>query len=256
MRAPRSYVENGQPTAAEKEVRTFRLARQLARLFREYSIARRPMLQRWMKNVTTDSEQLSENEKWQRRLWISTFDANGYLRGEWRADDSEYQWLLLPDAFEAVSTSGLKPALPEVVHMFGLAYVGPAYLRILSQVGNLTDLHIYALNPCLEFWEDVDHLSRSDRESWTRRFSKIGSEMEESIDPFNLEAAGDTPALRLWARPGREYIRMLNELTECDFDPHFTHRSSEATSLLGNLQEDILNRAPERPLADSDRSRR
>ena len=92
--------------------------------------------------------------------------------------------------------------------------------------------------------EDVDHLSRSDRESWTRRFSKIGSEMEESIDPFNLEAAGDTPALRLWARPGREYIRMLNELTECDFDPHFTHRSSEATSLLGNLQEDILNRAP------------
>ena len=38
-----------------------------------------------MKNVTTDSEQLSENEKWQRRLWISTFDANGYLRGEWES---------------------------------------------------------------------------------------------------------------------------------------------------------------------------
>ena len=49
LRAPRIYIENGQPTDAEKEIRTFRLARQLARLFREYSIARRSMLQRWMK---------------------------------------------------------------------------------------------------------------------------------------------------------------------------------------------------------------
>ncbi len=254
LRAPRGYIENGRPTAAEKEVRTFRLARQLARLFREYSIARRPMLQSWMKHVAADSEQISENERWQRRLWMSTFGSNGYLRGEWRADDSEHQWMLLPDAFEAISTSSLKAALSEVavVHVFGLAYVGPAYLRILSQIGNLTELHIYALNPCLEFWEDVDSLSRGDRESWTRRHSKVGGALEETVDPFELDAASDTPALRLWARPGREYIRMLNELTECDFDPHFSPPSDGPSSLLGNLQRDILNRAPERKLADAD----
>ncbi len=251
LRAPRIYIENGQPTDAEKEIRTLRLARQLARLFREYSIARRPMLQRWMKNSEGDGE-LAENEKWQRRLWMSTFGPNGVLRGEWKAEDSESRWMLLPDAFETISTSGLAGALPDVVHVFGLAYVGPAYLQILSQIGKLTRVHIYALNPCLEFWEDVDHLSRSDRESWTRRFSKVGAELEESIDPFNLDAAGDTPALRFWARPGREYIRMLNELTECDFDPHFTLPGNGTTSLLGSLQEDILNRAPERDLADSD----
>ncbi len=251
LRAPRIYIENGQPTDAEKEIRTFRLARQLARLFREYSIARRSMLQRWMKNPAGDGE-LSENEKWQRRLWMSTFGPNGVLRGEWKADDTESRWMLLPEAFDTVATSSLKAALPKALHVFGLAYVGPAYLRILSQIGKLTDLHIYALNPCLEFWEDVEPLSRSDRESWARRFSKVGSALEESIDPFNLDAARDTPALRLWARPGREYIRMLNELTECDFDPHFTLAGDRMTSLLGSLQEDILNRAPQRSLADSD----
>ncbi len=37
---------------------------------------------------------------------------------------------------------------------------------------------------------------------------------------------------------------MLNELTECDFDAHFTHARS--SSLLGAVQEDILNRSPQR----------
>src|ERR1039457_7204338 len=46
---------------------------------------------------------------------------------------------------------------------------------------------------------------------------------------------------------------MLNELTECDFDAHFTQQnSSPAASLLGNLQEDILNREPERVPGESD----
>ncbi len=247
----RSYVETGGGTEAEKELRTFRLARQVAQLFRDYSIARRPMLQKWIRFSSADGEKISETEKWQRQLWLSTFDASGYLRAEWKGT-SEHDWILLPDAFETVSTSKLKAALPPVVHLFGLAYVGPAYTRIFSQLGNLTDLNIYALNPCLEFWEDVEQMSGIDRESWARRHSKVGDDLEASVDPFKLEAAADTPALRLWARPGREFIRMLNELTDCDFEPLFTHpNSGQPSSLLGNLQEDILNRKPERAQGES-----
>ena len=95
-------------------------------------------------------------------------------------------------------------------------------------------------------------MSGLDRESWSRRHSKVGSDLDQSTDPFKLETAGDTPALRLWARPGREYIRMLNEVTECDFDAHFTHRiPAETVSLLGSLQEDILHRSPERVPGES-----
>jgi exodeoxyribonuclease V gamma subunit len=242
--APRSYVDRAGRTETERELMTFRLARQLARLFGEYSISRRSMLQTWLKRVDPKGQQLSETEKWQKRLWASTFDANGYLRSEWK-NSSDHNWILLPDAFEAVSRSDLKAAPPPVVHVFHLAYAGSAYARMFSQLGNLIELNIYALNPCLDFWEDVEHLSRSDRESWSRRHSRIGNDLEQSTDPFKLDAFGDTPALRLWGRPGREYIRMLNELTECDFDAHFTHQNSSRASLLENLQEDILNREPD-----------
>jgi exodeoxyribonuclease V gamma subunit len=250
--APRGYVEMGDGTELERELRTFHLGSQLARLFREYSITRRTMLQKWTRDGEAEVEQLSSTEKWQKQLWISTFDAKGHLRRS-EKDRCDSEWMLLPNAYEAISASKLRAALPSVVNVFGLAYVGPAYARIFSQIGNLIDLNIYALNPCLEYWEDVADLSRAGRESWARRHSKVGSLLEQSSDPFNLDAVGDTPALRLWARPGREYIRMLNELTECDFDAHFTHRDpSQAATLLGHLQEDILNREKERVAEEAD----
>jgi exodeoxyribonuclease V gamma subunit len=246
---PIAYIEQGEPAEKEKERRTLHLARQLALLFREYSITRRAMLQNWTRPDYAAAEQLSETERWQQQLWKSIFGSNSCLRSEWKADDSESDWRLLADAFETIATPRLKVALPPVVHVFGLAYAGPAYLRIFSQLGKLIDLNIYALNPCREFWEDVEHLPRAERESWTRRHSKVG-DLDRSSDPFGLDAASDTPALRLWARPGREFIRMLNEATECDFDAHFTAPNPGRT-LLGNLQEDILNRAPERQPVES-----
>jgi exodeoxyribonuclease V gamma subunit len=240
--APRHYVEPAEGTEDDRDFRTLRLARQLAWLFREYSIARRPMLQKWARD--DEREPLSPTEKWQKHLWTSTFDANGYLRREWK-DHQDHEWILLSHAFDAIPAAKLKTALPELVHVFGIAYAGPAYIRILSQIGNSIDLHIYTLNPCREVWEDVEQASRAEREAWARRSIKIGVDLDQAVDPFNLCAGDDTPALRLWARPGREYIRMLNELTDCDFDAHFTPADTRPASLLRALQEDILNRQPE-----------
>jgi aspartate-semialdehyde dehydrogenase len=42
---------------------------------------------------------------------------------------------------------------------------------------------------------------------------------------------------------------MLNELTECDFNAHFSAPNpSSESSVLRNLQDDILMRAPEHPV--------
>ncbi len=244
----RNYIEAGSATEADRELRAYHLARRVAWLFREYSITRQSMLRGWMRNSHLPDEQGSDVGHWQRHLWLSTFDANGYLRREWK-NSAEYSWMLLPAAFDRVSDDSIRTALPPVVHVFGLAYTGPAYARIFARIGKLKELELYALNPCLEFWEDLEQLSGVGRQSWARRQQKIGASLEDSGDPFGLDAAGDTPALRLWGRPGREHIRLLNELTECDFDPHFTHHDeSNSLSLLGSLQESILIREPEREL--------
>src|SRR3984885_12148294 len=123
----RNYINVTDATEAEKEVRTFHLAVQLARLFREYSISRTEMLQSWV--GTADSDEASDTEKWQKRLWTATFDPKGYLRDELKTN-GESKWILLPDAFEKLSDSILKAALPDIVHVFGLAYVGRAYLGL------------------------------------------------------------------------------------------------------------------------------
>ena len=51
----------------------------------------------------------------------------------------------------------------------------------------------------------------------------MGAALDAAEDPFGLDTAGENAALRLWGKPGREYIRLLNELTDCDFDSHFKH---------------------------------
>ena len=36
----------------------------------------------------------------------------------------------------------------------------------------------------------------------------------EGEDPFDLKAPGDTPPLVLWGRPGRENVRLLDQLSQ------------------------------------------
>jgi len=69
-------------------------------------------------------------------------------------------------------------------------------------------------------------------------------------DPFALAGEAEMLALRLWGRPGRENIRLLNQLTDADFEGRFRRRADHesAPSLLHRLQDDILDRfARDRP---------
>jgi exodeoxyribonuclease V gamma subunit len=258
LRAVRAYAEAGSKTHTDIELRLFQLSGQVARLFREYSITRRELLRAWQSGPQLEKKPFDETERWQRHLWLSLFASDGSLRPECLVDSTQ-RWMLLPDGLEATDAESVKSALPPTLHIFGLAYVGPEFAQIFARLGQLIELHIYTLNPCLEFWEDVDTPTGIARDSWVRRGQRGGVALETEEDPFGLNVPGDNPALRLWARPGREYIRLLNELTACDFDAHFAHpTASEAPTLLERLQESILIREPERtpkptteePLAD------
>ncbi|MCA9525642.1 MAG: exodeoxyribonuclease V subunit gamma, partial [Myxococcales bacterium] len=170
--------------------------------------------------------------------------------------------MLLADAVAAASRRGL--ALPEAVHVFGLSYVAPAFAEIFARLAATGPLHVYAINPCMEFWEDVEQADESLRRAAQGRLvhrgdkldgfdldaSQIGGLPQDFADPFELDRPGDTPALRLWGRPGREYVRLLNQLTDCRFEAHFRDPTrGQPPTLLGLLQRDILLRAPERPVA-------
>ncbi len=238
----RDYVASGDPSSGRiADLRMFELAGRVARLFQEYSISRDEMLQSW-RSAGTKEASLRPEERWQKRLWTAAFDREFAALPAW-THDRDHRWMLLVHALAALSDDRLRSALPPALHVFGLASPGRAFLRIFARLGALRDLHVYALNPCMEFWEDVDTSAAARRDAWRRRSERIGDAFEDREDPFGLAARSDNRALQLWGRPGREYIRMLNELTDCDFHPHFSH--PPRTSLLSRLQDDILIRAVE-----------
>ena len=251
LKPARDYIEAGSKSDADLELRTFLLAVQVARLFREYSISRRRMIEKWWAARSSDIHAMSETERWQRHLWQSVFDSQGRVREQWLLK-RESRLSLLPDAFDASDSGQLRAALPETLHIFGSSYAGNAYAEIFARLGALGDIRIYALNPCREFWEDVDTSRRGALAAWARRQDKVGAKLGESEDPFSLNESSDPLALRLWGRPGREYVRLLNELSQCDFAPLFSDPvSGESPTLVEALQQNILDREPQAADVDS-----
>lgn len=240
---------------ADPDARALELAGQLAGLFDGYARARQDMLRAWAKGPVCGPD-FADAEGWQRALYRAVFDDRGVarVRGVATAPGTDQlslfgpptRWMLLADALARAERLALPPAL----HVFGLSYVPPAFAEALRRVAGETALYVYALNPCLEFWEDVDAGFGAQREldarrrAWARRGESGGA---DAADPYDLDRAGDTPALRLWGRPGREYVRLLGDLSGSVFAPGFVDPVQGAPTLLSRLQRDVLLRAPERP---------
>ncbi len=271
--AVQSYLEVAHDPV-EHDLRAVQLAGEVARLFEEYSFSRRPLLRRWRDGPGLAGTEYARAERWQRRLWWALFDERARARvapvapsdplhadvGQmslFAAPPPTTRWMMLVDAVYALQH---RLDLPAHLHVFGLSYVAPAFAEVFGLLAERTDLCVYAINPCLEFWEDVDATGlRALRDGWARRGEKAGvrageaagGEGEDALagpDPFDLDRSGDTPALRLWGRPGRAFIRLLNELAKCEFAAGFVDPApGPERSLLGQMQRDILVRAPERP---------
>lgn len=253
----------------ERDLRALQLAGEVARLFEEYSFSRRPLLAAWRHGTTLDDTPHARAEAWQRRLWQALFDERGRARiapvappdvlgaGQlslFAAPPRAARWMMLIDAVFALRD---RMRLPDNIHVFGLSYVAPAFAECFALLAERTELCVYAQNPCMEFWEDVAATDLRSRrapgaDGWIHRGERIG-DLESSADPFKLDQSGDTPALRLWGKPGRAFIRLLNELARCEYASGFIDPAPGSDpTLLGRIQRDVLIRAPEPPLAADD----
>ncbi len=239
-----AYLEGDAAVDARRELRLFRLADRLARLMREYSIARSEMLAGWPSLSRLGKDPWAGTERWQRELWGLLFDGRRAVRAE-LVREPELKWMLLPYAIEAVPGDALRRALPEEIHVFALPNAGPAYVKIFAELSKLQALHVYAINPCLEFWEDLRTAGATERARLIHRRDRIQDPFADEPDRFRLLDDADNLALKLWGRPGREYVRLLNQLSECDFYDRFARAASGAKpTLLEALQNDILTFAP------------
>lgn len=224
-----AYLDEGRSDGADDDARAVRrvqLATELGALFAEYGLSRPELIEAWRRGrAPTVPAGYGETAAWQRAVFARAMEA--------RLADGRRPMLLIEALVGAGAPKAL--ALPPSLHLVLPPPLPRGLHRVLARLASESALHVYALNPCHEFWEDVESRGRP-------------SEAQlEADDPFGLgpdATVGDAPVLRAWGRPGRETIRLLDALSECDFQARFVE--PPGPSLLEAVQRDVLTRAPER----------
>ncbi len=233
----RRYLEAAGASAAATEPRRAQLALHVAHLFEEYAFSRPELLDAWSAGALRFAgTPHAATEAWQAALFRAAREGARTLH----------------EAIDAMAP------VTAPLHVFGLSYVARVFARLFRAIGEHAELHLYALDPCEEFWEDVETAGELRRR---RRADAAEPEwLFDDEDPFRLGVDTETPLLRQWGRPGREHVRLLGALTDCDFEAAFVDPLAaaegpgdaglpllarlSAPSLLHRIQHDILTRAP------------
>ncbi|MGE0789177.1 MAG: exodeoxyribonuclease V subunit gamma [Sandaracinaceae bacterium] len=225
--------------------RRAQLAAHVAHLLEEYGYSRPRLLEAWgAGDAPLSSSPHADIEAWQRRLY-------GWMRERFGG------LVTLREALRAA------PPAPYDVCVFGLSYVARAFTEVYARLGDGGELALYTLNPCEEFWDDLET-----RRELLRREREGGASLEWRTDQpsaLAIDEASEAPLLRFYGRPGREHVRLLGELTDFDFTARFVDPLSdpgmddpvgkdlplfaglEAPPLLHRLQHDVLHRNPISP---------
>jgi exodeoxyribonuclease V gamma subunit len=258
MQPVRDYLETADTSSFEaissdvderRELRRFQLASRLAELFETYSYARPEMLETWADGGTVMdrpwlevSDRYREVEHWQKHLWQALFGAGG-LFSEQLPERTGEQFRTLPQWFDEIPAESLE--LPDRLHVFGLSYVSTVYDTILHDVAEQCDIHYYCLNPCGEYWADL-RTGRRDEEEYLFSSQPVEGGLLEKHEPDDFwTPEGENPALRMWGRPGRDHVRMLERLGDDRIQNVFRDPLEDGDSLLKRVQHDIFARVPE-----------
>jgi exodeoxyribonuclease V gamma subunit len=267
LKQVRNYLEAAGDDRDSLELRRFQLSAHLAELFREYGSSRSELVEGWLdddpSSVFSD-KRWRHIERWQRAIWRDLFAHDGRLSK--LAEEQGTRYLRLPEIFERLDPKQLQ--LPAGVHLFALGKLGSVFERLLGRLGELTDVYVWSQNPCKEFWEDVVTDIDEEKELLSSAYvhdtaadggqlvlaaeNGAGGERDENFwEPERFPLP-----LRLWGRAGRDQVRMLNRL--CGHDPRALfeepadsrgaekRKSKKVTSVLWQVQRDVLELAPER----------
>ena len=206
------------------DLKLLQLAEKTSGLLEDYSLTRPDWARAWAKDKSVSGAP-DDLEGWQRGLWNRILAAT---------KGGPVRWATLAELLQDGTFNRI--ALPPRVHVFGLSYAAEVYLRAFETASAKVDINLYALNPCQEFWDDLPSEAEVRREALRQKQSPVPAAPD---DPYALETGEDPLLLRRWGRPGRENIRLLNEISGCDFENAFPEEPEDPKNLLESLQDNL-----------------
>jgi len=206
-------------------LKRFQLAGKIAEAFEEYTIFRPELLLEWEGGTAGE---------WQEVLWRELASCgNGQHRARLK---EEFLKLLSQGAVE-------RSVLPERITLFGISYLPKYHLELLSRIAEVTEVNLFLLSPCRDYWGDIVSV---------REQSRRPPEAREYLAEGN-------PLLASLGKLARDFSDMVIGCGASARDVDLYEDPGE-TNLLASLQSDLLNlrgRAPEgerRAIAHDDSS--
>lgn len=206
----RAFNEN--LTGIGLSVKRYQMARRVATCFDKYMAFRPDWIRRW---------EAGAEEHWQARLWRRLRSLHG----------GAHRVAQLYDLFENLDEQLISRAgLPERLSLFGIPSLSVAQLEVFSRLAEWLDVHLFLLNPCRSFWDDI----LSDSELAKKR----RADGSTSDAPEDYYCEGGNALLASLGKQGREFQRLLHGREYHEIDDF---REPVDTSLLTAIQADILN---------------
>lgn len=196
----------------EIETKTYQLSYQIADLFDQYLVYRPEMILCW---------EAGKEQHWQAQLWRAMRKlANGT------------HWAGLLENFKSsLEADGLNPdGLPERISIFAVSTLSPAYIELLALLAQYIDVHLYIINPSINYWGDI--VSEQDLARLRDVWRKNGRP-----DVSDLYTVGN-PLLASMGKPGRDFLDLWQDHAPVENEAFV---APEHNTLLSFVQGDILH---------------
>jgi exonuclease V gamma subunit len=227
------------------EIKAWGLAGRLASLFSAYETRRPAMIESWLSGRLVLG---SEMEKAQRALYLSLAGPRGSCETALKGAATL--------AGHAGDLDMDRAALLPPLHFFCESQLSPFHAKLIFTLGQATAVFLYQMNPCSEFWEDLETPAE---ERWRAiRSVRLG---ENDQGEFLDSPPDENRLLQAWGRAGREDVKLLSMIEEASagemnfqaawLDPLASPRSD---TVLGQVHQRILKRISHGPVLPQDRS--
>lgn len=202
--------------AGADEAMRYELATRVAALLGQYLTYRDQLLLRWQESGATG--ELGTDEDWQAALW-QRIAVDLQVAGEHPFE------LLVQQLASGGAGAGSSQGLPPRVHVFGLSSMPPLYLRALQQLSRWTEVRLYALNPCREYWFDL-----------------VDARRQQQLRARGIDSFEEGPRLLVsWGRQAQSQLESLLQAENVDSETHEHYQAAPSPSLLGQLQDALLD---------------
>ncbi|MCU7939398.1 MAG: exodeoxyribonuclease V subunit gamma [gamma proteobacterium symbiont of Bathyaustriella thionipta] len=218
------------------EDKRFQLACQLADLFEQYLIFRPDWIIAWEKGSGLDESlegpaAYNDAAKWQAFLWQLLVE-----------QDLQHPVHLLKETMESLKQH--KYYFPERISLFGINTLPPIWLEFLSELGQQTQVHVFHLNPCVEYWGDLKTDKSQAKEQFYRWLNSSDLPMARYCDEIQpIETSN--PLLSNLGAQGKDFLYLLAEHSSIEIPVYESPEAlaceqGERATVLQQIQSDIL----------------